>query len=42
LADVYVLPERRGQGLSKWLMEGITAHPDLQGLRRWMLGPLWL
>ncbi|RIH81256.1 Acetyltransferase (GNAT) domain protein [Calidithermus terrae] len=37
LADVYVLPERRGQGLSKWLMECITAHPELQGLRRWML-----
>lgn len=37
LADVYVLPEHRGRGLSKWLMETITAHPDLQGLRRWLL-----
>lgn len=37
LADVFVLEAMRGQGLSKWLMECITAHPDLQGLRRWML-----
>ena len=37
LGDVFVLPAHRGQGLSKWLMECIIAHPDLQGLRRWML-----
>jgi GNAT superfamily N-acetyltransferase len=37
LADVFVLPDYRGRGLSKWLMECIIAHPDLQGLRRWML-----
>jgi GNAT superfamily N-acetyltransferase len=37
LADVFVVPEYRGRGLSKWLMECILAHPDLQGLRRWML-----
>ena len=37
LADVFVLPEYRGRGLSKWMMECILAHPDLQGLRRWML-----
>jgi N-acetylglutamate synthase-like GNAT family acetyltransferase len=37
LADVFVLPEYRGRGLSKWLMECIVAHPDLQGLRRWTL-----
>ena len=37
LADVFVLESDRGLGLSKWLMECITAHPDLQGLRRWML-----
>lgn len=37
LADVYVLPELRGRGLAKWLMECILAHPDLQGLRRWSL-----
>jgi GNAT superfamily N-acetyltransferase len=37
LADVYVLPEHRGQGLSLRLMEQIIRHPDLQGLRRMML-----
>jgi len=37
LADVYVLEEYRGRGLSKWLMECICAHPDLQGLRRFAL-----
>ena len=38
LCDVYVLEGHRGQGLSKWLMESVRAHPDLQGLRRFMLG----
>jgi GNAT superfamily N-acetyltransferase len=37
LADVFILPSYRGRGLSKWLMECIVGHPDLQGLRRWML-----
>lgn len=37
LADVYVLPAHRGRGLSRWMMEAVTAHPPLQGLRRWML-----
>jgi GNAT superfamily N-acetyltransferase len=37
LGDVYILDEFRGQGLSKWLMETILSHPDLQGLRRWLL-----
>jgi N-acetylglutamate synthase-like GNAT family acetyltransferase len=37
LADVFVVPAFRGRGLSKWLMECIISHPDLQGLRRWML-----
>lgn len=38
LCDVFVLESHRGQGLSKWLMENIMQHPDLQGLRRWSLG----
>ena len=38
LADVFILDAHRGKGLSKWLMETIQSHPDLQGLRRWMLG----
>ena len=38
LGDVYVLPEFRGQGLSKWMMQIIISHPQLQSLRRWILG----
>lgn len=38
LADVFILKEHQGKGLSKWLMEIIQSHPELQGLRRWMLG----
>jgi GNAT superfamily N-acetyltransferase len=38
LADVFILPEHRGKGLSKWLMKIIHSHPETQGLRRWMLG----
>jgi GNAT superfamily N-acetyltransferase len=37
LADVFTLSAYRGRGLSQWLMECIIGHPDLQGLRRWML-----
>ena len=37
VADVFVLPEHRGQGLSKWLLEVILSHPELQGFRRWVL-----
>lgn len=37
IADVFVLEEYRGRGLSKWLMEVIISHPDLQGFRRWVL-----
>ena len=37
LGDVFVLPEFRGKGLGKWLMECVMAHPELQGLRAWIL-----
>ena len=37
VADVFVLPAYRGKGLSKWLMQTIQAHPELQNLRRWIL-----
>jgi len=37
LADVFILDAHRGKGLSKWLMQTILAHPDVQGLRRWVL-----
>ncbi len=38
LADVFILPEHRGKGLSKWLMQAMQALPELKGLRRWLLG----
>jgi len=37
LADVYVLEEHRGRGLSRRMLEAIKAHPELQGLRRMLL-----
>ena len=38
LADVYVLDEFRGEGLGRWLVEAVLSHPELQNLRRWILG----
>ena len=37
VADVFVLEEHRGKGLSKRLMDTVKSHPRLQGLRRWHL-----
>ena len=37
LCDVYVLEAYQGKGLGTWLMQVVMAHPDLQGLRRWLL-----
>lgn len=37
LCDVYVLEEYRGQGLGTWLIQELQTHPDLAGLRRFML-----
>ncbi|MES2849990.1 MAG: GNAT family N-acetyltransferase [Bacteroidota bacterium] len=37
LADVFIIEEYRGKGLSKWLMEEIISYPAFQPLRRWML-----
>lgn len=37
LGDVFIVQEHRGKGLSKWLMQVVQGHPDLQGLRRWVL-----
>lgn len=37
LVDVFVLPECRGRGFSKRMMEAVLAHPQLQGLRRFTL-----
>ena len=30
LCDVFILGSHRGQNLGKWLIECVTAHPDLQ------------
>ena len=40
LADVFVVPAYRGKGLGKWLVSCILIHPELQGLRRWLLATL--
>jgi GNAT superfamily N-acetyltransferase len=37
ICDVFILAEFRGMGLSKWLIETIVNHAELQGLRRWLL-----
>jgi GNAT superfamily N-acetyltransferase len=37
IADVFVLPDWRRQGLGKRLVEAVLTHPKLQGLRRWSL-----
>jgi GNAT superfamily N-acetyltransferase len=37
LADVYVIEDHRGLGLSRVMLAHLHEHPQLQGLRRWML-----
>ena len=37
LADVFIADTVRGRGLGKWLVETLVGHPELQGLRRWLL-----
>jgi len=37
LADVFVLPPHRGQGLASWLVGTALTHPALYGLRRLLL-----
>ena len=37
LVDVFVLPDHRGRGYSKSLMDAVFSHPQLQGLRRFTL-----
>jgi len=37
LADVFITPAYRKQSLSKWLVQSILQHPELQHLKRWLL-----
>src|ERR1700730_16967681 len=37
IGDVFVLETHRGRGLGKWLMQCISQHPAVQGLRLWIL-----
>ena len=37
LADVYVLEGHEGQGIARTMVAALRAHPELQGLRRWLL-----
>lgn len=37
LCDVFIHEDYRSRGLGKWLMETVKLHPDLQGLRRFLL-----
>lgn len=38
LCDVIVLPGRQGKGVGRALVQTLREHPELQGLRRWLLG----
>jgi uncharacterized protein (DUF952 family)/GNAT superfamily N-acetyltransferase len=38
LADVFVLPGHRGRGLGLWIVRCAVDHPELSGLRSWLLG----
>ena len=38
LCDVIVLPGKQGLGLGRKLVRIFLDHPELQGLRRWLLG----
>lgn len=37
LADVFVVPEQRGQGYGRAIVKAVLEDPRLQGLRRWHL-----
>jgi GNAT superfamily N-acetyltransferase len=37
LADVFVAEDERGRGLGAWLVSTVLEHPELKGLRRWLL-----
>ena len=34
IADIVILPEHRGKGLGKWMMECIVNHPDIRDTQK--------
>lgn len=38
VCDVMVVPAHRGQGLGRNLVRSLMTHPEMQTIRRWMLG----
>ena len=38
LCDVIVVPGHRGKGLGRGLVRALMMHPEMQTVRRWMLG----
>ncbi|MBP6657869.1 MAG: GNAT family N-acetyltransferase [Bacteroidia bacterium] len=40
LADVFIVEKQKSKGYSKQLMNEVMAHPELQGLRKFLLGTL--
>jgi GNAT superfamily N-acetyltransferase len=37
LCDVFIDEDYRGKNLGKWLLDSVLSHPDLKGLRRFLL-----
>ena len=37
LYDIFITPEKQGNGLGTWLVNCILEHPNLQSIRTWML-----
>ena len=37
ICDLFILPDYRRHGLSKWLVQNIVCHPEFKDLRRWSL-----
>ena len=37
LSDVFILEAHRGRGLGVALMDAVVNHPDLTGIRTWLL-----
>jgi len=38
VCDVFVLGDHQGQGVARAMINSFLAHPELQGLKRWLLG----